>query len=333
MSTHSAAQSPHKPHRVGLYASWLLAAALIGAWTACWHWLGGEAERRLDAGAAYLRASGWQVSWNTRRLSGYPFQLNIDLTDLSLADPSGWAVSASQLDGKAFALAPTRWSLDAPDGLTFTRPGAGLLEVDARRISAIVSDWGARPPRIRLDGNDLTFAAPQGAAPFPLVSANGLRFELRARPDNQASLYLGLDGGVALPASWLGRIAQGEPVALTINAIATHARAFSGADWRAAVDRWSGRGGLLRVRQLTLRADGGAFDASEGDLTVGPNGHLQGVLEASANEPQRVLAALTGLYAGRPAQPREIPQPLRLTLAKGWTWMGPARLAPAPSAY
>jgi hypothetical protein len=332
-TTHSAAQSPHKPHRVGLYASWLLAAALVGAWTVCWHWLGGEAERRLDAGAAYLRASGWQVSWNTRRLSGYPFQLRIDLTDLSLADPSGLSVAAPELEGRAFPLVPTRWRLDAPEGLTITRPGAGLLEIGARRIRAILSDWARRPLRISLEGDDVTFDAPQGATPFPLLSANGLRFELRPRPQDQASLSLGLDGGVPLPASWLGRIAQGEPVGLTVNAIVTHARAFSGADWRAAVRSWSQHGGSLLIRQLTLRADGGAFDADRGDLAVGANGRLQGVLDASVNEPRRVLAALTGFGATPPVQPKETPEPMRLTLARGWTWMGSERLAPAPSVF
>jgi hypothetical protein len=280
-----------------------------------------------------LRADGWQVSWNDRRLSGYPFQVRIDLADFSLGDPSGWALATPRLKGEAFVLAPMRWLIDAPEGLTFTRPGAGPLEIGARRISAKVSQGLGGPPRVALEGDDLTFDAPQGADPFPLVSAKGLQFELRPGLGGQASLYLGLDGGASTPASWLGRIAQGEPVGLTVDALATHAKAFNGSDWRAAVDSWADAGGQLLIRKLTLRADGGAFDTSRGALAIDPNGRLSGVLQASVNEPQRVLAALTGRNSSASTQPRETPQPMRLTFANGWTWMGAAKVAPAPSAY
>src|SRR5579872_2767802 len=120
--THSAVVSRRKPRRLGLYLPWGALLILAAGWSLAWLWMSGQTQSRLDAAAASLRKAGWAVAWDGRHVGGYPFRLDVDFTNLSVADPSGWAVALPALKSEAFAFAPTNWVFYAPSGLTFTRP-------------------------------------------------------------------------------------------------------------------------------------------------------------------------------------------------------------------
>ena len=90
--THSAAPPRGKPRRrLWLLPPYAALVALALVWSVVWLWMMGETQRRMDAAAAALRAVGWTVAWDSRHVGGYPFRLDVDLTNLRLADPSGWA--------------------------------------------------------------------------------------------------------------------------------------------------------------------------------------------------------------------------------------------------
>src|SRR5688500_11373092 len=121
MSSHDL-PPPRKRSRLGLYLPFGLLAVLIILWTAAWIWARGEAKARMDLGVEQLARAGYDISWKARAVGGYPFRLNVTLTDARVREPSGWAVETPRLEGEARILNPTRWILATPDGLTFVRP-------------------------------------------------------------------------------------------------------------------------------------------------------------------------------------------------------------------
>jgi hypothetical protein len=329
--THSAVASHRKPRRLGLYLPWGALLILAAGWSLAWLWLMSQTQSRLDAAAASLRKAGWAVAWESRHVGGYPFRLDVDFTNLRVADPSGWAVALPALKSEAFAFAPTNWVFYAPGGLAFTRPDGGPVNVTAGALRASLSDWDEAPPRISLEGDDLTFAAAPGAKPFSLSSAKTLQFDTRAGPNRQAALFLAVDRGVALPGSWVGQIAAGKPVAIRLDGIISHDDELQGDSWRELISHWSAKGGTFDVHQLTLTAGDAALDARKGGVAVADDGRLEGVLEASLRDESRVLAVAQS--KAPPTDPGVSALDLRLTFRDGGTWIGPLKLSPAPRVY
>lgn len=329
LPTHSeteARRNPlRKPRRLGLYLPWGLAVALAIAWSAAWLWLAHETGRQIDASAAALRASGWQASWGARRISGYPFRLDADFEGLKLADPSGWALAVPQLKGEAYMFAPTHWVFAAPAGLTFTRPTGGAVVVTARLLRASVNGWDRRPPNISVAGDDLVLAPAPGAKPFWLTAAKSLQFDTRAAPDDQGEVWFGIEGGAAARDSWMGDIAQGAPVNITLDGVIFRAGTLVGPDWRAAARSWTHNGGGLDVRQFTLTAGATSLDSRRGSLAVGDDGALVGELDATLVQAGRFFAGLRAENGEAETQ--------KLTFHGGSTWLGPTRLAPAPKLF
>jgi hypothetical protein len=323
--THTVPQAGRKPRRLGLYLPWALALTLVIGWCLAWLWLAHETGQRIEAGAASLRASGWQASWSSRRVYGFPFRLDTDFTDLKLADPSGWALALPQAKAEAYLFAPTRWIVAAPAGLTFTRPVGGAVDVTARVLRASVNSWDRHPPSISIEGADLTLVPAPGARPFWLTAAKSLQFDTRAGPDDQGAVFLSLQGGAVSPQSWMGQIARGGPFDIDLDGVVFRAGALAGVDWRDALRNWTHSGGGLDIHQLTLRAGEASLAARRGSLAVADDGTLVGQLDANLDEPER-------LFRGLSAKPDQT-QTLRLTFHDGAAWLGKVRIAPAPDLF
>ena len=73
--------APRKPSRLRLYIAFGIALVFVVGWSAAWIWARGEARDRMDAGVAMLRQAGYEVAWREREIDGYPFRLNIALTE------------------------------------------------------------------------------------------------------------------------------------------------------------------------------------------------------------------------------------------------------------
>lgn len=307
--TLSRAAPSGKPRRLGLYLPYGVVGLLVAIWSFGWLWLRHETEGRLEEAAAALRAHGWRASWSSLSCGGYPFRLDIDASNLQLADPSGWSIVLPSLKSEAYVFAPTHWLLATGDGATFTWPGAGPVRVTAPLLRASINSWDQRPPRISLVGDDLTFAGP-----FPLASATALQFYTRAGPNDQGALLLEVDGGVARAATDLDKLAGGRPASLTVDAILSHASALAGPDWRAAVQGWSLHRGSLSLQRLAFAAGATSLDAHAGALSVDDQGRLAGWASGQLSQ--------VGAVA-----------PARLVLQGGGVWLGPERIAASPRVY
>jgi len=312
--THSDPVPPRKPRRLGLWIPWGAALILAIGWSGWWLWLRGETEHQIDAAAADLRTHGGQASWATRQIGGYPFRLDVDFTDLKLADASGWAISLPTLKSEAYAFAPTRWIVATRDGATLTEPGAAPLTIASPVMRASLNSWDQHPPRISFVGDDLSLAVPPGAPPFPLASAKSVQFYTKAGPDDQGATLFEIAGGAATTNTDLGRLAGGKPVALTVDAIFSHASALDAPDARTAALGWARAGGMTTLQHLTFAAGATTLDTTKGSFTVGGDGRLAGSAKAT-------LAS-----GGTPA-------PATLQAHDGALWLGSLKIAPSPRVF
>jgi len=297
---------------------------------------------RLKGARAPDPHRGWTVSYDAARLNGFPFRLDLDLTDARVSEPSGWAVSAPRLKAEAYLFAPAHWVAVAPDGAVVTRRDSGLLIVKGQALRASLSDAGAHPPRLSVEGLNLTFATPPGARPFALNSAKAFHLHTRAGPHDQGAIYLGVEGGQAVPSGTLGLIAAGGPVVFTLDGVFSHAGAMTGADWPASLRAWTRAGGALSVKRLELTAGKGSLSAKAGELGIGPDGRLAGVLNVGAAQTPRILGVMAARSALSPdvaraggaiALARTGNLSLPLDFEAGRVTLGPVALGPSPRLF
>jgi len=333
------ADTPRKPHRRRwLFGPYILLALLLVGWTGGWVYLRVTAARQLETSAQALRDAGYQVSWGSRTFSGYPFRLQAKLTEARIVEPSGWAITAPELTAEAAVYALGRWTAVAPQGVVLVRPIGGPVVIRGELLRASISDIGKRPPNIVVEGRKLIFAPLQGAAPYPLQTAERLDFNLRPGPDDQAAILFRVDNANAKMSGLLARIAQDRPVSMNWESILSHMSAFRGRNWPTAVQAWTASRGSISVRTAGLTAGDALATAKSGALTVGVDGRLQGALDVDLREapagarggvltPEAALAALSRLGGGDGTAQATI------TFTGGQTMLGPVAVGPAPRIY
>ncbi len=335
--THNAAVPSRKPRRRGLLAPFVVLAIIILGWSLGWLWLRGQAEQRMDAAALSMKARGYDLSWTGRAFTGYPFRMDIHLTNARIAEPSGWAVRAPELKGEALAYDIGHWVITAPAGVVMTRPIGGDVAITGQALRASFAGFEQYPPRISVEGANLVFTPLPGAAPFPLLSTSGLQLHVRPGPEDQGAILFKADGTKARFTGLLGRIAEDRTAALLWDARLTKVSALRGASWADAVGDWSQAGGALTVQEGRLTAGEALLEAKSGDLTVGDDGRLRGALDVTVRDapapgealrsPEAAAAALAVAMGRDPA--------LSATLKfdKGRTRLGLFDTGPAPRVY
>jgi hypothetical protein len=106
--------SLRKRLRLGLWLPFVALGLLIAGWSAAWVWARGQVATGMDAAVAAAGRAGYQIGWKDRAIGGYPFRLDVSLTEARVRDPSGWGLEAPRLDGEAFMHAPTHWLMASP---------------------------------------------------------------------------------------------------------------------------------------------------------------------------------------------------------------------------
>jgi hypothetical protein len=335
---------PRQVHRLGLYAPLLALAAATVAWSLGWLLLESQIGRRMETERRAWSAQGGEISWASRRIYGFPFRLDVDLTGAYARDASGRGVLAPVLQAEAFVFAPTHWVAVAPRGVVLTRANGEPVVVGAHVLRASLSDFGAHPPRLSVEGIGLSFATPKSAKPYFISAASRLQIHTRSGPDNQGAVFVHLDGAQPQFGGLFARIAQGRAFSLTVDGAYSHASALTGPDWASAVRAWSDAGGTLTVRRARIVAGNAVLDAGRGDLTVGVDGRLQGAITASLRQAPRILAAMGEAGAVGPAAAATAASVLgaqggrpvvtvTIDFQAGQTTLGPVAIGPAPKVY
>ena len=334
-----------KPRRLGLYIPFALLVVAALGWTGFWLWARGQLQTQMDGASAQLSRAGYQVSWSRRTIGGFPFRMDVVLSDVRIREPSGWGLQAPQLEGESFAYALGHWMLAAPQGLTFVRPSGGAVAVTGKVLRASLGGLDKHPPTFSFQGEGLAFQPAEGAEPFFLTGADLAEFHLRAGPNDEGGVFGRVDKGKARLSGVFGRIAGDKPVSIVWNSTLSNITAFAGADWPDAVRRWSEAGGRLTVRAGSKVTAGDAqIEARQSQLSVGRDGRLRGVLQVALRQAPRALGAMaeTGAVPDTAADAASVVASARqegdvaqatLNFEAGLTTLGPVALGPAPRVY
>lgn len=335
--------SPLRRRRLGLYAPFVLLLLLFAAVTMDWECTRAEILQRLAAMRTGPAGRGVALAYGRARLYGFPFRLDLDLQNTRLSEPSGWAISTPQMKAEAYLFSPAHWVVVAPVGLVIDRRQNGPLIVRGKALRASLAQIGARPPRLSVEGLDLTFATPPGARPFALASAGEFHLHTKGGPNDQGALYLSVVAGRASEASLLGRIAAGGPVDFTLEAIWSRASKLAGSSWPGSLRNWAMSGGRLNLRRLEVTAGRAAVRVKPGLLTVGPDGRLSGQLSTTLVRASTLLNAMVldgslpaetaraaALITGAPGSEAAVAP---LDFQAGQTTLGPVALGPAPRLF
>jgi hypothetical protein len=337
--------APRKFRRLGLWLPFAALGLLIVGWSAVWVWARGELEHRMDAGVQALGQAGYQLSWKDRKIGGYPFRMDVTLTEPRLREPSGWALEAPRVDGEAQMHALGSWLIAAPAGITFVRPVGGPVTVQGEFIRASLTHMNLRPPNFSFEGVKLTFAPQPGAQPFALSAADRVEFHLRAGPDDEGGVFASVAGGKARLSGLFARVAGDKPIAIVWNSTLSKMSAFSGKTWPDAVRHWADAGGRMTVRQAGITAGDAVLGANSGTLGVAPDGRLSGVLNVTLRQAPRALGAMsdTGAIPQEAAQAATVVTEARqgagdvaeatIDFQAGRMTLGPVALGAAPKVY
>ena len=330
------------PSRLWLVAPLLLAALAAAAWSGWWLLARSRLEAALDEAARAHQQQGRALTWESRRVGGFPFRMNVRFERLRFASPSGWGLEAPRLNAEANAYQLTRWVAVAPEGLTLTRPQAGPVKIDARVLRASLTGADQVPPRIAVEGVDVRFTTVAGAEPFLLSAAQRLELHLRpiaARPED-ATLVLRLKQVAPRPGGLVGLVSAGRPGDFIWESVVTDFARLQGRDWESAVRTWTEAGGRMEVTQASFKAGEVAASTRNAALSAGHDGRLRGRLDLQLSRPLQALAALgQGADPGAigaataVAQARGANASLPLVFEAGVMTIGPVSLGDAPRVY
>ena len=336
---------PRKYSRLGLILPFTALGLLVVGWSAAWFWAQGETAKRMDAAAENWKQAGYQVAWRQRTIGGFPFRMDVTLTDVTARAPGGWALEAPRLEGEAYMHAITHWLIAAPAGLTFVRPLGGPVAVKGELIRASLTHLQQRPPSFSFEGVKLTFAPAPGAQPFSLASADRVEFHLRAGPDDEGGVFASLDGGKARAPGIFAEVAGDKPIAMVWNSTLSKMSAFAGPTWPQAVRHWTAGGGRMTVRNAGVTAGDANLGVTSGTLTAGGDGRLSGVLQVTLRQGPRALTALAAegiVDAGAAQSAATVVQARQgagdaaqaaIDFQAGRTTLGPVALGAAPKVY
>lgn len=327
--------------RRGPVAIVLLVALAIGGWSAWWWYAKGQVEQALTA--AQPAGPRGAMGWASASVDGWPFRLRVTLRDARATLPDGVGFGASRVVAQAYAYQPSRWVATAPEGFTILRPVAGPVDVRGRVLRASAVNLAGPQPRFAFEGRELTLSPRAGADPFLLDRIASLDAEFVEGPPgiDEAALLVRMSGGRARPTGLLSYIGQGGEASLHWEVLITRYRQLTGATGEAAARRWARQGGVARFRDVRLRAGGSAITNRGGELSLGPDGRLRGVLQLELSGGPLGLAALAlaapggeaalGAAAAQASDPRG--SRLRLAFEGGSTTVGGVPVGPAPALF
>jgi hypothetical protein len=338
--------APRKPpNRWWLYGPYLALALAVLIWSGAWLVIEGQVAARLDALARPAASGGASLGWDHRRISGYPFRIEVVLDGARASEPSGWGVTAPQVRAETNAYDLKHWTAYAPRGVVLERPDAGAVSITGEALRASLALEGPERTRVSLEGLKLAFAPKPDAKSFPLISADHLDAHTRPAGPDQVEFLVQMQGAILAPGPLLGRLAEGAPVSSAWHGTLSKASALAGGDWPAMARAWRAAGGEIELIGGDLDAGPVRLEASGGHLGVAPDGRLSGMINLGLARLPASLAAFAqagaldpGLVrgAGEIVQARAASAPtakVDLTFQAGAATLGPLAIGPAPRVY
>jgi hypothetical protein len=284
-----------------LWAPYVLAALIFAGWSAYWFEVRNQVALAMDGASAQARREGVDLAWKDRAIGGYPFRIDVTLSEPEAGEPSGWRLAAPRIKAVANVFDLNHWVIAAGQGVVLTRPRAGATLIVGDLLRASWVGQGSAAPRIVVEGLKLTFTPQPGAGAFPLASADRAVFYTRPQPDDGMEARLFLAGARANPLSHLGEVTGPVPTALMWQGEVSHLSAFRGRDAPAGARAWSAAGGVLTTTLCGVAAGGRALGVHSSRLSTDTEGRLIGEAQLELKGGGDALRALGAAHAINPS--------------------------------
>lgn len=274
-----------------LAGPWALFLALAIGWSAYWHIVAGEAERRLSAWVAQQQGVGASASVGAITRRGFPMLLRLELRDLSYAPArGGWRLASDRADFHLNLLNTEHLTIEARAPIVITRADGAATRVEAEALIATWRTRGGRLAQAGVEGDNLVLDDParEGALGVRKLVAN-------LRPDARApgAYQFAVDAQVVtLPRPVRSFEAFGAQVqALRAAIVIEQGASLLRAGANDPLGPWREAGGRLRFEALAL--DWGPLQTTgTGEGALDGERRLSGALSFPIERPAPVLTAL-----------------------------------------
>lgn len=291
MSEPMPAEGASRRHRLPI-GILLLVAVLAAGWTAAWAWARSRAVEVMDAQLARLATEGVTIVCPDRTVGGWPFRLEVACRDPGVEIPArGLGGSVAALRVVAQIWDPHLVLVEADGPLVAEETGRGRMDAKWRRLSASLR-WhtgGIDRASLSVEGIDATARTSGGDG---RLKAEHL--EAHGRTSGAGDRDLDLAVSAAAAALEVGGRTIGPPrsdvdLATTLREMLP----FGPGDELAA---FAARGGRISPIRVGF-AVGGVRVAGKGDLTLGGDGLLDGMISFAAQGLEAVVTAPAALGA------------------------------------
>jgi hypothetical protein len=332
--------APGKPvSRAWLYGPYIALIVAIVLWSGAWLVIRGRVAAQLDA-AASSPPSGPSLAWDHRRITGYPFRIEVILDNVRASEPSGWTVQAGQIRAETYAYELKHWIAYAPHGVVLNRPaGAGPVTISGQALRASVVRDAPGQTRVSIEGLNLSFAPAPGAKLFPITAVHQIDAHTRPAGADQTEFLIQIQGARAAPGTIVARLAGDQPFDSAWHGTLSKASALSGRGWPDAARAWRAAGGAVTLLGGDLTAGPVRLNVGGGQLDVGSDGRLTGQILLDLPTAPAALAAFghagaIDLSAAHALTAVVGPSAKAdLTFQAGETSFGPVAIGPAPRIY
>lgn len=331
--TTPAGEPAGSPRRWGLYGPYIALAIAVTLWSGAWLMAREKVIQGTDRLAAKYESAGYEIAWKQRSVGGYPFRIDLVLTDVEVRDPEGWGMTSGRLEAEAFLHAPGHWVFAAPRGVSLLRPAGGPVEITGSTLHASLTGLDMRPPRFSFEGLNLHFRTLDGRDTFPMTGAEKIEAYLRPGPDHQAAVLFRLTKGRA---DRPGGIAEPLRLDLELEAILSRTDSLKGTGWTQTVKAWAAAGGQASLRSAKATAGPAMLVARPGTLGLDAAGRVSGQLDVSLGRPSEMLHALSkhGLIPKvSDADLHDLPADTVIRFRDGSAFLGTLAIGSAPGLF
>jgi hypothetical protein len=342
--------------RLGLYLPFVGLLVLALGWTALWFYGRHRTAQEMDL--FMVRQAGMGRVWSCpeRRISGYPFRIEI-----RCAKPT-FQQSEEEARGGSARL-PTTGSLEALTAVATTAGAltmghvimefASPLRVVREGVSDMSMSWESARSSVsgslsRLDRASLDVLKPDvsitvaGAVVFR-ARADKLDLHLREASGQPAGTFdLALSLVNAATPQLDSIMGNADPFNASFDGRVFGLTGIDRRDWKATLDTWRASGGVMRVERLAL-AKGAPRAEAKGEMRLDEERRMMGQLDATfvnadallrqfgLNAMEGLIGSVLGNLGGRRNEPpgtppRERMMRLPITFQDGRVAVGPLRL-------
>ena len=286
----------------------LLIAFLVlvgGLWTGAWYYAAGKVETTIAGWKQREARSGRVYSCSSQTIGGFPFAIQVRCADagaeLTTASPPV-SIKAKDMLVSAQVWQPTVLTTTFVGPMTIADPQAGSTVVaNWRSAQSTVHGSPANPERVEIVLDEPVFDRVDGAASQNVFKAsrvilNGRMLEGSATGNPVIEIALKLSAGSAPTLHPAAAI----PLDADVTAVLRGLKDFAPKPWPQRFRELQAAGGRIEVTRARLQ-QGEAIATAQGALGLSPRGQLDGLLQLTIANLEKVLPAF-GLDRMTPPQ-------------------------------